>query len=73
MSMSTQRHAMPRFVTSKELAPMLGVKPATLYRWARLGLVPYLRVGEQTIRFDPEAVIAALSAGLPTPPDRRDQ
>jgi excisionase family DNA binding protein len=72
MGMSTRSHATPQYVTCKQLAAMLGVKPDTVRHWAKSGLVPYLRVGEQTLRFDPEAVIAALSAGLPTPPDRRD-
>lgn len=70
--MSTQSHATPQYVTCHELATLLRVTPDTLRRWARSGAVPVLRVGEKTLRFNPEAVIAALSAGATTLPDRRD-
>jgi len=48
-------------VSAKEIASACGVSRRTVYRWARLGVVPSSRVGPKLIRFDPSAVDAALT------------
>ncbi len=50
-------------VSLRDLAFRLGVSYATVYRLARAGVIPVLRVGGQ-YRADPEAVIEALSAQI---------
>jgi excisionase family DNA binding protein len=39
-----------------EAAGILGVHPATLYRWSRSRRVPCIRIGARLIRFDPRAL-----------------
>jgi len=46
--------------SAKEIACAYRVSPRTVYRWARLGAVPSFRVGPKLLRFDPNAVDAAL-------------
>jgi len=48
-----------RFLTADELAERLQVHPKTLLLMARQGRLPRLMVG-RAIRFDPDAVLAAL-------------
>jgi hypothetical protein len=46
-------------LTENEMAAELNVKPRTLRKWRYLRLVPYEQIG-YVIRFDPDAVFAAL-------------
>jgi excisionase family DNA binding protein len=48
-------------ITAAELARSWGVADSTVYRWASAGVIPSLRIGG-TVRFDPDAVRAALEA-----------
>ncbi|MBL9030858.1 MAG: helix-turn-helix domain-containing protein [Phycisphaerae bacterium] len=50
-------------VTTRELAAVLGVTADTIRGWARSGRIPCLRVGQKTLRFDREAVLAAIRDG----------
>lgn len=49
-----------RLITAFELAHRLGVTASTIHDWARDGRIPCLRVGQKTLRFNPDAVIAFL-------------
>ncbi len=48
-------------LTAHELAERLRVSPETIRGWARHGLIPTLRLSPKVIRFDPQAVVAALT------------
>lgn len=50
-------------VTTRELAAELGVTADTIRGWARSGRIPCMRVGQKTLRFDREAVLAAIRDG----------
>lgn len=55
-------------LSATQVAKVLGVSSWTVYRLARQGQVPYLRIG-RALRFDLAQVEAALAA---TPASRRD-
>jgi excisionase family DNA binding protein len=48
-------------VTARELAKRLRVSPETVRMWTRRGLIPVLRLSPKVIRYNAEAVVAALS------------
>ncbi len=48
---------------ARELAELLGVSPWTVYSWARRGAIPAIRASDRILRFDADAVIAALEGG----------
>ncbi len=50
-------------ITAGELAAILGVSTHTVRHWARTGRIPCLRVGQKTLRFDRDAVLAAIRDG----------
>ena len=45
-----------RLLTAKQVAPILGVKPARVYELARARAIPAVRVGERQVRFDETAL-----------------
>ena len=49
----------------KELSMMLGFTKHTIYDWVRKAKIPYLRVGNGHIRFDPIEVGRALRQERP--------
>ena len=49
--------------TAREVAELVGVSTWTVYGWARRGLIPAIRVTDRILRFDADAVIAALEGG----------
>lgn len=51
-----------RLITTSELASRLGVTSDTIRKWTRDGRIPCLRVGQKTLRFDADAVMAVLEA-----------
>jgi len=57
--------AAPALLTVQELAGALKLNPQTLYRLVRQGLVPAVRVGRKTLRFDPAQVRARLQESRP--------
>jgi len=36
----------------RETAQLLGIAPQTVYTWIRIGKLPYLRLGKNTIAFE---------------------
>ena len=53
----------PRLLSAPELAVQLGISVRTLLRLRRSGKISAIRLGPRTVRFDPQAVRAALAAG----------
>ena len=51
-----------RLVTAKELATTLQLNEQTVYRLARKGEIPFVRIGNKAIRFDLDRVKEALEA-----------
>jgi len=49
------------FLTAKQLAERLGVKPRTVQEWLRAGLIPATRLTPKVIRYDLDQVVAALN------------
>ena len=49
--------------TAREVAELLGVSTWTVYSWSRKGTIPSLRATDRILRFDADAVIAALEGG----------
>jgi excisionase family DNA binding protein len=52
-------------MTTQEIARRLSVSPATVRRWARLGLIPHFRTPSAdsragSVRYDLDAVLAAM-------------
>lgn len=52
---------MNELITAQELAERLKLTPETVKLWAREGKIPVIRITPKTVRFDPVAVLAALS------------
>ena len=49
--------------TAEEMAERLQVKPSTIRKWSRQRKIPAVRISPKVVRFDPVAVMAALSDG----------
>ncbi len=47
-------------LTAEELAERFRVKPGTVREWARKGVIPSVKPGHKTLRFDPVEVSQAL-------------
>ena len=50
-------------LTAAELARRLRLRPRTIRAWASAGLIPCVRLGARTIRYDLRAVLRALAEG----------
>jgi excisionase family DNA binding protein len=50
-------------VRASELAELLGVSAWTVYSWSRSKKIPVLRASDRILRFDVDAVLAALEGG----------
>lgn len=55
-----------RLLTAKQLAAALQLNEQTVYRLARNGGVPFVRIGKKAIRFDLERVRDALASPAPS-------
>ncbi len=53
----------PRLVTAEIVADVLRVRPNTVLLWHRQGRIPGVKVTAHTVRFDLDAVLAALKGG----------
>lgn len=51
------------FLTAEQTARRLNVKPSTVKRWVNEGKIPGLYVSPKVLRFDWQAVAAALKKG----------
>jgi excisionase family DNA binding protein len=51
------------WMTAQELAKRLRVTPDTIRAWGRLGRIPVLRLSPKVVRYNPQAVFAALVNG----------
>jgi excisionase family DNA binding protein len=51
-----------RFLTPGELANLLQLRPSTIKSWAREGRIPSLRFSKGVVRFELDAVTAALKS-----------
>ncbi len=58
--MGGQRAGAAEFLTARELAAAFKLNPQTLYRLARQGMIPAIRIGKKSLRFDPFEVREAL-------------
>jgi excisionase family DNA binding protein len=52
-----------RLLTAKEVAHALQVSPRTVLEWHRQGRIPGIQPTGSTVRFDLDAVLAALKDG----------
>ena len=55
-----------RYVSAEELAAMTPLAVNSIWRYARLGVIPSVHVGRRWM-FDPVAVFAAMEQGVTTP------
>ena len=51
---------MDELLTAEELALRLRLKPSTVRRWMRAGIIPAVRITPKVIRYDHAAVVDAL-------------
>jgi excisionase family DNA binding protein len=49
--------------TAREIAEIVGVSTWTVYSWARSKRIPVIRATDRIVRFDADAVLAALEGG----------
>ncbi len=49
------------FLTDEDVAKRLGVKPATIREWRRLGTIPGIKVSHKVVRYVWDDVVAAIS------------
>jgi hypothetical protein len=49
-------------VDGRQLGELLSLSPSYVFTLARAGRIPCVRIGPHAIRFEPDAVIAALKA-----------
>ena len=54
------QNSSPQLLTAQELARVLKLNPQTLYRLVRRGVLPAIRIGKKSLRFDPAQVRIAL-------------
>jgi excisionase family DNA binding protein len=68
--MHVQQESGRRYVKASVIAQYYDITPPTVYRWANEGRIPSMRF-ESTIRFNFEAVKAAIE-GVPASPPREE-
>jgi excisionase family DNA binding protein len=56
-------------LTIAEVSEQTGISTTTLYRWARVGLIPAKRIGTRSVRFDPREIDAWITKSAA--PNRR--
>jgi excisionase family DNA binding protein len=55
----------PHFLSAGQVAARLDVTPQTVYRWAKVGLLPAHRLGPRTLRFEEQDLEALLVPSMP--------
>ena len=53
---------MKELLTAEEVADRLKVRPATVKAWGQKGLIPVIRLTPKVVRYDLDAVVAALAS-----------
>jgi predicted DNA-binding transcriptional regulator AlpA len=61
-TMNTKLQTPPTLATAEELAPAFQMTPPQIWRLARQGRIPVIRLGRRTLRFDLQKVAEALQA-----------
>lgn len=61
--MAAQKPDSSQLLTANELAATFKLNPQTVYRLARRGAIPSIRIGPKSLRFDPTKVRAVLEGG----------
>jgi excisionase family DNA binding protein len=51
-------------MTAEQIGSKLAVKPSTIYRWARAGRIPAIRMTDRVIRFSYQSVLAAFQNSM---------
>ena len=51
---------MAKLLTVQEIADLIQVAPVTIQLWTREGIIPSIRVNPKIVRYQEDAVIAAL-------------
>ena len=41
-----------KLINVKQVSELIGVQPLTIYRWAKVGKIPHIRIGNGSLRFD---------------------
>lgn len=59
------------WLTCEDLAPIIGVTPRTIQRWAKHRTIPHVRIG-RLVRFTPEQVAQLREAYTVEPVDEID-
>lgn len=59
---SDEYDALPEVLTAAQVAPLLGVRPAQVMRWANTGILPGRRIGRQW-RFSKSRLEAYMRGG----------
>lgn len=49
-----------KFLSTAEVAKLIGVSSQVVLKWARLGKIPVLRLGKRVLRFEAAAIEAWL-------------
>ena len=47
---------MERLMTAKQVWELIEVKPATIYQWVHIGLIPYVKIGK-SVRFKKDELL----------------
>jgi len=58
--LTAEELASRKLLTDEELAPAIGIKVDTINRLRRTGVILYVKLGYRTLRYNQEAVEAAL-------------
>jgi len=48
---------LPRLLTARELADQLGLSRFRIYELSRKKQVPFIKIGERSYRYNPEAIL----------------
>ena len=60
-------------MSAQQLAKRLGVKPSTVRRWFRAGLIPAKRLTPKVIRFNLDEVVTSLQDRQPLQQEGNDE
>ncbi len=53
---------LPRLLTAKDVSTQTGIPQESVYRFAKAGLIPHVRIG-RAVRFSPKAIEAWIESG----------